>query len=112
MRSRVGRWLTVTLGVLLLAFGVAETLTHLDDTLAARVFWSGTLFGGGALVLVGAAVWPRHPPAGFALVTLGAVVGMLPTAWTLLLPLLSLTVIALGVLDLSRRDSAPRAGKP
>ncbi|MFC5175805.1 hypothetical protein [Nocardioides taihuensis] len=101
MRSRVGRWLTLTLGVLLLAFGVAETVAHLGDTVAARVFWSGTLLGGGALVLVGAVLWPRHPRVGFALVTIGAVIGMLPTAWTLVLPVLGITVIVLGVVDLS-----------
>jgi hypothetical protein len=107
MQSRVGRWLTVTLGLLLLAFGVAETVTHRDDSLGALAFWSGTLFGGATLILTGVLLWPGRPPAGFALVFAGALLGFLPTSWTILLPLLTLTVIVLAIRDVSRWATPP-----
>lgn len=107
MQSRTGRRLTLTLGVLLLAFGVAETVTHWDDTAGARLFWFLSLVGGGGLLLAGAAVWPRRPAIGFTLLTAGALAGMLATAWTVLLPLLGICVIGAGVRDLARGPVGP-----
>lgn len=51
------------------------------------------------MVLAGAAIWSRRPLAGLVLVVVGAVIGVLATGWTLLVPLLVIAVIVLSVRD-------------
>jgi hypothetical protein len=99
MQSRWGRRATLVLGAVFLAFGVAESVTHWHDTLAARGFWAGSLLGGAVLVLGGALTWARHPRTSAALVVVGTLAGLLATAWTIAIPLLGITVIALAVRD-------------
>jgi uncharacterized membrane protein HdeD (DUF308 family) len=110
MQSRWGRRLTLTLGVLLLAFGVLEVFTHRNDTVPALLFWGLSLLGGGALVLTGARIWPRRTGPALALVVVGSLGGILATAWTLLVPVLALAVIVLAIRDASRALEAPTDG--
>jgi hypothetical protein len=99
MQSRWGRRATLALGVVFLALGVAESVTHWHDTVAARGFWAVSLLGGAVLVLGGALTWPRHPRVSAALVVVGTLAGLLATAWTIAVPLLGIAVIAFAVRD-------------
>jgi hypothetical protein len=96
MRTVWTRRLSITLGVLYAVACVFETATHLDDGLA---FWFGTTFVATLLVLVGTLRPTRNPFVSRGLVALGAAVGMLPTSWTIVVPLLAVVVVVLNVLD-------------
>jgi hypothetical protein len=109
MQSRMGRRLTLTLGGLLLAFGVVEVIAHRDDTAVALLFWGGSLLGGGGLVVAGALVWPRSRGMGLTFVVIGTLAGLLATAWTILIPLLGIAVLVLAVRDASRSPEATPA---
>ncbi|HEX6724957.1 MAG TPA: hypothetical protein VF073_06900 [Gaiella sp.] len=78
------------------ALGVAELVTHLDEPVSL-VFWVPTLFGGGALVLLG--VFRLTAPAwrSILLVSTGAAAASLATAWTLVLPLVAVVLVVLVV---------------
>ena len=52
------------------------------------LFWFGTLVGGGVCVLVGTLLLPRRPVPGCVLTTLGCVAGLLPTMWTVIVPVM------------------------
>lgn len=105
MSPTLGRRLGLVWGALLLVFGVLEVVTHRNDTAAALAFWGLTLLGGGALVLAGILLRPSRRTLGQSLLILGTVAGILPTMWTLLMPLLGITVVV-GTL----MESSPRGG--
>ena len=107
MQSRWGRRATIVLGVLFLALGVAETVSHWHDTVPARAFWALSLFGGAASLLGGVLVWPRHPRLGPALVLVGTLVGLLAAGWTIALPVLGVAVMALAIRDAGRPATGP-----
>jgi hypothetical protein len=96
MRAVWTRRLSLALGVVYAVALVAESVAHLDDGLA---FWFGTLFVATTLVLVGTLRPTRNPFVSGGLVALGAAVGMLPTAWTLVVPLFAVVVVVLNVVD-------------
>src|SRR5262245_7193416 len=90
-------WLGVSLGGLLVAAGIAETVRLVRSGDGGLVFWFGSLVGGGILILTGTLLQPRRPRPGFVLTTIGCVAGILPTIWTLIVPvLLVVLVIASG----------------
>ena len=89
-------------GGVYVAFGVLELVTHLDHPVSL-FFWMTSLWGGGALVLYG--VFGR-PEVSTRMVTFGALLGMLATAWTLVIPLLSIVLVVLAIRD-AHRDPAP-----
>src|SRR5512133_2692081 len=98
MRRRApARWSAITLGVTYVLLGVAETIRLLITGDGGFVFWFGTLVGGGTLLLLGAL--PRQVVQGhdrrLIAVLLGAILGIPATAWTLVMPLLAITVIFL-----------------
>ena len=88
-RSR-GRtwWFGILLGGLLVAAGIAETVRLLRSGDGGFAFWFGTLVGGGALILIGTLLLPRKPVTGCVLTTVGCVAGLLPTMWTIVVPLM------------------------
>jgi hypothetical protein len=96
MRTVWTRRLSLTLGVVYAVDCVFETATHLDDGLA---FWFGTTFVAALLVLLGTLRPTRNPFVSGGTVALGAALGILPTAWTVLVPVLAVVVIVLTVLD-------------
>jgi hypothetical protein len=93
MKVPEARPLSVTLGAVYVGFGIAEVVTHLDDTTLALLFWGGSLLGGGVMVLVGTFLRDRHRPIGLSLLTVGAVLGMNATAWTIAIPLFAVFVL-------------------
>ena len=105
--SRATRALGITVGVLFLGLGVAELVTHLDEPLSL-FFWLPALWGGGALVLVGVFRATVRPWLSDLLVIIGAFLGLLATAWTILMPVLILTLVVLTIVH-ARRQAPPPA---
>lgn len=97
----------MTVGVLLLGLGVAELVTHLDEPLSL-FFWLPALWGGGALVLIGVFRATLRPWLSDLLVIIGAFLGLLATAWTILMPVLILTLVVLTIVH-ARRHALPSA---
>jgi hypothetical protein len=105
VRRSQARHLATALAVLYLAMGAAEVVTHRDDTVPALLFWTTSLLGGGALVLAGRVLWGTHPTASLVLVLVGTLLGIPATAWTLLVPLLAVLVVALTLRDQTSRSA-------
>jgi hypothetical protein len=96
MRTVWTRRLSLVLGGVYAVACVLETATHLDEGLA---FWFGTTFVAATLVLVGTLRPTSNPFVSGGAVALGAAIGMLPTAWTLVVPLLAVVVVVLVIID-------------
>ena len=92
MRGRTW-WFGIVLGGLLVALGIMETVRLVVTGDGGFAFWFGTLVGGGLLVLVGTLMLPRKPTHGFILTTIGCVAGLLPTVWTVVVPVLLVALI-------------------
>ena len=93
--GRRTRWFGIVLGALLVAMGVAETIRVVTGGGDGLAFWFGTLVGGGACVLAGTLLADRAPRRALALTVVGCVAGALPTAWTVVVPVLLMTYVAL-----------------
>lgn len=102
--NRWPRWLGLFLGCLLILAGVAETIRLTRSGDGGLLFWFPTLVGGGALILAGTLVLPRRPSLGAALTVAGCIAGLLPTMWTLIVPVL---LIVLAVTSVSRQRRPP-----
>ncbi len=108
--SRRAWWFGVAVGVLLLALGVAETVRTLrSGDLSGLPFWFGTLIGGGTCVLVGTLVADRRPGMGVAVTTVGCLVAILPTMWTVVVPVLLVTLVVVRIRGLRVPDAAQPA---
>jgi hypothetical protein len=95
----------MVLGGLVVAAGITETVRLVRSGDSGFAFWFGTLVGGGLLVLTGTLLLPRKPTPSFILTTIGCVAGLLPTAWTLVVPvMLAALVIATAKQAAAARD--------
>ena len=83
--------------------GVAEVATHRDDTVSALAFWATSLLGGGALVLAGRLLWTSRPGTSLVLVLVGTLLGVPATAWSLVVPLLAVALVALTLREQTTR---------
>ncbi len=100
-------WFGVAVAVLLLALGVAEGVRVVrSGDLSGLPFWLGTLLGAGACVLAGTLLSARRPGLGLALTATGCLVAMVPTAWTLVVPVLLLALLVVTALDVRARAAA------
>ena len=90
---------------MLLVLGVAELIARLDEPLPL-FFWLPALWGGGALILVGVFRAAARPWLSVVLVIVGAFLGLLATAWTVLMPILILTLVVLTIVRTSRQAPA------
>lgn len=106
--SKAVRVLGGTIGGAFLVLGVAELVTHLDEPLTL-FFWLPTLWGGGALVLIGVFGWAARTRQSPALMIVGAFLGLVAAAWTVVLPVLVLAFVVLVVVRARRRPPAPTA---
>ena len=104
-RPRLARRLTLALGVLYIAAGIAETVRVLRSGDGGLWFWCGTLVGGGSLVVGGLVTARRHPRVGGALICIGCLLGIVATSWTIVIPLFALWVVVLNVRELTAPDS-------
>lgn len=100
-RDRAATGLAWFVGVAFIVFGIIEVVVRVasPDPIEAGplAFWFLSLCGGGALVLLGSFVVTRPVWGSFALVAVGCLAGTVATMWTLLLPVLALTVLVLAV---------------
>lgn len=91
-RTRFDRALAgVVVGGLFLQ-GIPELLFRLEDPMPL-LFWLPTLWGGAACVLVGSFRVNRTERFSKTLVILGAGLGFLPSAWTVLMPILIVVLV-------------------
>jgi hypothetical protein len=86
-------WFGMLIGCLLVAAGVAETIRLLKTGDGGLVFWFGTLVGGGLLIVAGMLLLPRKPVPGCILTLIGCAAGLLPTMWTLVVPVLLIVLM-------------------
>lgn len=105
-RARLTRALGATVAAGFLALGAGELVTRLDHPLPL-LFWLPTLWGGAALILLGF----FHPAArghrSTALVVLGALLGLIPSVWTVLMPVLVLALVVLTITGRGRPVPEP-----
>jgi hypothetical protein len=94
-RQVLTRWLGICLGLVFAALGVLETVRVVVSGDGGLVFWFGTLVGGGALILLSTLGLRSRPRLSLGALILGALAGSVATAWTLVLPMLALLLIAL-----------------
>lgn len=106
--SRATRALGALVGGGLLILGVAELVARLDDPLSL-LFWLPALWGGAALVLTGVFRATSRAWLSVVLVMLGAVLGLLASAWTLLMPVLALALVLLTI-ERARRQAPTDGG--
>jgi hypothetical protein len=90
-------------GGLYVALGIAELATHLDEPVSL-IFWLSSLWGGGALVLYG--VFGR-PEVTTRLVIAGSLLGLVATAWTLIIPVLAIALVIFAIRDQHRGPATP-----
>jgi hypothetical protein len=109
-RSRLTDILTVFVGVLYIAAGIAETTRAIVTGDGGIPFWFGSLVGGGALILLGALAFRHRPRLYCSLITVGCLAGILATVWTLVIPLIALTVVVLAVLRTGEEIDRPEHG--
>ena len=95
-RPRLAFWLTLGLALLYIADGIAESVRAVSSGDGGLWFWFGTLIGGGALMLAGLTVPAhRHPNVGRGLICVGSMMGVVATSWTVVVPLIAVTVVIL-----------------
>lgn len=104
--NRSVRVLGAIVGGALIVLGFGEFVVRLDEP-APLLFWLPTLWGGGGLILFGVFGKTVAPRNSKILVILGAVIGLLPTMWTVILPILS---VGLVVLTIKGRNATWRRG--
>lgn len=106
-RARATRWLAWIVGGIFIVMGIIEVTVRLvsDEPvdLTAMAFWSLSLLGGGALVLLGSFVI-RQPGIGFAMVAVGCLAGIVATAWTMLIPILAVALLILSAVQFGARE--------
>lgn len=76
------RRLGICLGVVFLVFGVLETIRVFVSGDGGLLFWFGTLYGGGALILLGTLRLKSRPGLSLGAVILGVLAASVATAWT------------------------------
>lgn len=95
MTPKLVRRLSLALVAVYAALGTLEVVLKVadDSAVATVVFFGGTLLGGAALILGGLFAHVSGTTRR-VLVMLGAVTGLLASAWTLVIPVLAIVVIA------------------
>jgi len=95
-------WFGLFLGTLLVAAGVAEAVRVVRSGDGGLAFWFGTLVGGGILVLTGTLLLPRRPVPGCVLTSIGCLAGVVPTLWTLIMPMMLLALMIVSAKQAAR----------
>ena len=104
-RDELARRLGVGLGVVFIALGIAETVRLLTTGDGGLAFWFGTLCGGGTIMVVGTLRLRARPRLAMSLTIVGAVAGSVATAWTLILPIVAMTVVTLRISTTPKVDA-------
>jgi hypothetical protein len=107
--------MVVFLGLLYVGLGVAETVRLTRSGDGGFAFWFGSLVGGGSLVLVGETLRHKRPRLSTALIGAGCLAGVLPTAWTLVVPVFAVVTAVLALArmeDVKAAANLTRTGPP
>jgi len=91
-RTKFDRVLAATVGGGLFLLGAAELIVRLDEP-TSLFFWLPTLWGGSALTLFGSFRKAGRIGLSVAMVILGGLLGFIPSAWTLLMPVLIVVLV-------------------
>ena len=110
--QRATRILAAIVGGGFLILGIAELVARLDDPLLPLLFWLPALWGGGALVLIGAFRISTDSALSTVLVVSGTAAGLLASFWTIVMPILGLALVVLTLLNASRQDPVPADNDP
>jgi hypothetical protein len=108
-RDRVVRRLASFLGILFLLFGIAEVIRVVGWGGSGLAFWLLSLCGGGALILIGTFGVQGRPWLSCTLVAVGCLAAAVATMWTLILPILALTLLVLTLLRSGEAATPPSA---
>ncbi len=93
--AKLERILGWFLGIGFILFGLIETGVAINARSSIGFFWFPALCGGGALILLGMFKIRQPVPLSAALVVIGCLLGALATMWTVLIPVLAVTLIVL-----------------
>ena len=80
-RRRLTDILTVFLGFLYVAAGVAETTRAVVTDDGGIPYWFGSLVGGGAMILLGSLVFRNRLRLSSTFIVLGSLAGVIATTW-------------------------------
>ncbi len=109
MKPSVVWRLTLALATLYAALGTLEVIWKVaeESAIATIAFFGGTLLGGAAFIFCG--LYAHVPDRSRRpLVVVGAVTGLLASAWTLVLPVLAIVVMVINVQATSKDVRAPQ----
>jgi len=90
--NRFDRVLAVVVVSGLAILGIGELIARLDEPMPL-LFWLPTLWGGAVLILLGAFLVIGNARLSKTLVVVGCGAGLIPTMWTLVMPVLLLTLV-------------------
>lgn len=82
-----------------------------DSSTSDRIVWIALLVGGGLVLLTGLRISNRSPWPAAILISIGALAGALATFWTILTPIVAITLVVLSILN-ARRVTMPAAETP
>jgi len=102
--------LAAVLGVGYIAAGVVGAAFDVTDGDGSDLaFWLVFLVGGGALVLIGSFVLGSRPVLSAALTSVGALAGAVAVFWSVIVPVLALTLVVLCIARARRVSDAGRS---
>ena len=83
-----------------------------DSSTGDRIVWIALLVGGGALLLAGLRMSVRSPWPAAILISVGALAGALATFWTVLVPIVAITLVVLSILYARRAPAGTTPEAP
>ena len=110
MHSDAARWLRIIGWFVVIAYTAFAVFDFVvaDDPLGNRAIVAGLLVIGAAFVALGLRMFSQRPWPAAGLVGVGAVMGAFPIFWSVLAPLLAITLVVLSVVC-ARRASLAKA---
>jgi hypothetical protein len=106
-RNSFDRVLAAVVGGGFFLQGLAELIFRLDEPLPL-FFWLPTLWGGAALVLFGSFRIGQREQLSRAMVIAGALLGFLPSVWTVVMPVLIITLVIRTIMTSGRQAPLSR----
>jgi hypothetical protein len=103
--NRFDRVLAIVVAGGLFLLGVGELVSRLDEP-GPLLFWLPTLWGGAALVVLGSFRASGNTSMSKAFVIIGALLGLTPSAWTVVLPILIITLVVRTVASRPESEAA------
>ena len=80
-----------------------------DSSTGDRIVWMALLVGGGIVLLAGLRISVRSPWPAAILISAGALAGALATFWTVVVPIVAISLVVLSILYARRRTTDANA---